>query len=294
MKYQKNILNCIWQSIVDTIDHDGIEHAGYLAFVGILGVFPFLVIMFAIAGMVGQTEIGLQFVDAILQSEILPENVLKALNPRIDEIISGPPQGILTLAVIGALWTASSAVEGLKIILNRTYRVSTPPAYIWRRLMSIIEFLLLTFLAMFATSIFIIIPSLYNPFRDLLNLDDITLNPIWHYLRYGITTTILLLSVMIFYYVLPNIKQRFMSVFPGAVVVVILWFVSGYLFSLFLANFEQIATIYGSLAGIISALLFFYICSLIIIFGGELNYHLDCYFGNKIEEKIEAKEDKKL
>ena len=112
-------------------------------------------------GFIGQTELGTGFVKFILDNEIVPENVMRGLEPRLGEIASGPPQGLLTIAILGAIWTASSAVEGLRTILNRAYRVKTPPAYIWRRLLSVAQFLFITGILVLSTATFILAPSIW-------------------------------------------------------------------------------------------------------------------------------------
>ncbi len=286
----KKIIECSNKALMDTVRHDGIEHAGYLAFLSLLSLFPFLVFMFAIAGFIGQTEIGLKLISIILNSKLIPEHILKALEPRFQEIESGPPQGLLTFAIIGAIWTASSAVEGLRTILNRAYRVHTPPAYLLRRLLSIGQFLIVTAISLFILFMLIIIPQFWDKIQIFVNNHDINLqNSIilsistytWHF----ITLFLLFFVVCAAYFTLPNIKQNWIAVTPGAFCVVILWFCAGNLFSLYLSNFNQVNVIYGSLGGFIAALLFFYIAATIFIYGAELNYHLEKAMGLKIIEK---------
>jgi len=246
--------------------------------------------MFAIAGFIGQTEIGLKLVSIILNSRLIPEHILKALAPRFQEIESGPPQGLLTFAIIGAIWTASSAVEGLRTILNRAYRVHTPPAYLLRRLLSIGQFLIITAITLFILFLLIVIPQFWDKIQFFVNSHDINLQnsiilSILTYTWHLITLFLLFFVVCAIYFSLPNIKQNWIAVTPGAFCVVILWFCSGNLFSLYLSNFNQVNLIYGSLGGFIAALLFFYIAATIFIYGAELNYHLEKAMGRKIMEK---------
>ena len=130
-------------SVLDTIRQDGIEHAGYLAFLSIFSLFPFLIFLISIVGFFGASEIGAQIVHTILSAA--PREMAEALAPRINEIISGPPQSFLTIAIIGVIWTASSSVEGCRTILNRAYRIAFPPPYLWRRFISILEFFVIIF-----------------------------------------------------------------------------------------------------------------------------------------------------
>ncbi len=286
----RKILKCSYKALMDTINHDGIEHAGYLAFLSMLSLFPFLVFLFAIAGFIGQTDAGLKLISIILDNKLIPENILQALAPRFQEIESGPPQGLLTISIVGAIWTASSAVEGLRTILNRAYRVHTPPAYIWRRLLSIGQFLIIVAIIIVVLLLLIIIPQIWlniKPFISIgsINFENEYLLNIWHFARYCITVLILFLAVSLAYFILPNIKQNWKAVIPGALCVVLLWFIAGTLFSSYLRNFNQVNIIYGSLGGLIAALLFFYITAMIFVYGAEFNYHLEKAMGHKLKEK---------
>ncbi len=277
-------LRCFVKAGDDTfINHDGIEHAGYLAFLMLLSLFPFLVFFAAIAGSAGQLKVSQQLIDTVIR--LLPADILAALTPRIQEIASGPPQGLLTLAILGVIWTASSAVEGARTSLNRAYRVETPPAYVWRRLLSIVQFLILTLAAFIAMFWQIIAPVLWEKIERLTGAREELLGPFWTYIRYTVSGLLLFLTVAISYYVLPNAKQTWRSVVPGALIVIALWMLAADVLSSYLHHFNQLNVVYGSLGGFIIALVFFYLVALIYIFGAEFNYHLERALGHKPQEK---------
>lgn len=235
----------------------------------------------------GESEIGLKLTELLLQNELLPDRLKTALTPRIQEIVSGPPQGLMTLAIVGAIWTASSAVEGIRTILNRAYRVSTPPAYILRRLMSILQFLIITAILIIVMLLLIVTPIIWDNIAHFVtpHLPQGTLDQDWDSIRYAFTSIMIFLTVSSIFYVLPNIKQRWNTVFPGAILVVIGWTLAAELFTFYLSTFDQVSLIYGSLGGIIVALLFFYILSTILILGAEFNYRFTKTLGEKIKPK---------
>jgi len=287
-----NFYYCTKEAFEDTINHDGVEHAGYLSFLTILSIFPFLVFFISLAGIFGGTALGEELV--IILFENMPGEAADAIKPRIDEIMTGPPQSLLTIAIVGAIWTASSTVEGLRTIFNRAYRVSTPPSYVWRRLMSIVQFLCITILILSSMFIIIITPLLLESVLSLLRIEHI-----YDYsydvlkLRFIFSSIIIFCAVSFIYYVIPNVKQGLVNVCPGALMVVILWSVTGSFFSLYLSNFDQVNLIYGSLASFIIALIFFYIIAMILIFGAEFNHSIERLTGFKFVEKIHAKHKKK-
>lgn len=257
-------------SIVDTINQDGIEHAGYLAFLSILSLFPFLIFLISIIGFFGASESGVTIIQNALS--YLPKELVEALLPRIKEITSGPPQRFLTIAFIGVIWTASSSVEGCRTILNRANRVDSPPPYIWRRFISIIEFFVISVSIIIGIFTFVIIPRFLKrlessfPFLTEINLD-------FFYLRHIATFVLLVSAVSLLYYALPNIKQKLRDTIPGSILTVILWVILEKLLLVYINTFEQVNFVYGSLASIIISLMFFYLISLVFIVGAEFNYH---------------------
>lgn len=267
--------------------HDGIEHAGYLAFLGLLALFPFMVFLVAVIGFMGQGESGAEFISTILQA--LPNDITAAIRPRVIEIVSGPPQGLLTVSILGAIWTASSAVEGIRTVLNRAYHVATPPAYWFRRLLSIAQLMLFTSILIAGMILVVAMPLIFHQLERFVSIDFSTeIQDKLGYILLYFTIFMLFIAVSFIYYLLPNIKQRMISVVPGAALVVILWIGSANLFTAYLSNFNQVNLIYGSLGGIIAALVFFYICNIIFIFGAELNHQIVELLGLRVVEKDKA------
>ena len=258
------------KSVIDTINHDGIEHAGYLAFLSILSFFPSLIFLIAVIGLFGESKIGTDFLHELVSS--LPNEMSRGLTPRINEIISGPSDGYLTIAIIGVIWTASSSVEGCRTILNRAYRVAFPPPYILRRLVSIFEFFIIIFVIISGILIFVIVPVILKYFEKQFSI-KLAIDYDFFYLRQVAIFSILTISTSVLYFALPNVKQKIWQTIPGSVLAVILWITLVDFFSLYLENFDQMNFVYGSIAGIIISLMFFYLISLVFIFGAEFNYN---------------------
>lgn len=284
----KEYVRCFYKAAHDTVMHDGIEHAGYLSFLLLLAMFPFLVFVVAMLGFIRpDTEAAIYITDVFRQ---LPPAVIRALEPRVTEITSGPPQGLLTLAIVGAIWTASSAVEGLRTVLNRAYRVHTPPSYLFRRSLSVVQLLVFAFILIIGMLTLVTLPILLEGMNHWLGMALVTEETKWWWNRmiFPLTLGALLLALAWLYYFIPNIRQRGISIWPGAAVAVALWLLAAQAFTYYLSHFNQVNLIYGSLGGIIAALLFFYVCNIITIFGAELNYHISQLHGMKVEEKDET------
>ncbi|MBU6339642.1 MAG: YihY/virulence factor BrkB family protein [Rickettsiales bacterium] len=270
-------------AIIDTVKQDGIEHGGYLAFLTLLSFFPFLIFIFTIIGLFGASETGVKLIYSIISTA--PKEVVEALTPRFQEIVSGPPQSFLTIAIIGVIWTASSLVEGYRTILNRAYRVHFPPPYVWRRLISFVEFFVIIFIIVIGIIIFIVVPIILKTIEVKFST-NFKIDYDFFYIRHIAIFTILTCTISMLYYALPNVKQKISKTIPGSILAVLLWFVLVKLFALYLANFHQFNFVYGSLAGIIISLMFFYLISLVFILGAEFNYHFHRTYKVFLRKKI--------
>jgi membrane protein len=281
----KIIYQSLIQAIINLVDHDGIEHAGYMAFISLLALFPFFVFFIALAGFIGQLLVGEFIVQYILNN--MPYDISVALKPRIIEIISTPPQNLLNLAILGTIWTSSSFVEGLRTILNRVYKVRTPPAYILRRCLSIVQFIILVSVILGVILLLLLIPVLWHKLPNFmphfLSHSAFNIASTVNYLKYIVMGLSLFTFVAALYYILPNKSLSGLYVFPGALLVILLWFAAGGMLSLYLKHFKQLDLIYGSLQGIIISLLFFYTINIIFILGAEFNY----LFAHEIHKTFE-------
>lgn len=266
------------------VENDGIELAGYLTFLGMLALFPFLVLLVATGGFVGQGELGTGFVEFVLR--YVPQDAVASLRPRIEEIVSGPPPGLLTVSILGALWTSSSAVEGLRTVLNRAYNVSEPPHYVWRRLLSILQIILFTALVIIVMLGLVLAPVML---ATITKHTGIVIPPgIRQFVTDDfvyISAALIFFGVASLYYWLPNIKQSLLAVIPGAILVVILWVLGAAGVTFYLDNISQVNIIYGSLSSFIATLIFFFVMNVIFIYGAEFNHQMMVMLGLRIVEK---------
>jgi membrane protein len=285
-KSLKNRIITIVKSIVQPInnlnDHYGIEMAGYMAFLSILSLFPFLVFIVGMFGFIGDMEMGKGIIRFIFDN--IPKNIVEIIRPRVEEIISGPPVSILTLSIVGAIWTASSSFEGMRGVLNIIYQVKSPPNYFWRRAMSIIEFFIVCFMIIIFSLVAFILPITLDFVSSMvkdIHLADRLLtfssDYVQQYSQIGIISAMAIMAMFI-YLKIPSATIRVKEIIPGTITTVIGWFFAGDILQRYLINFNQVNLIYGSLAGMIAILLFFFMIHLIWIFGAEINFLI---YGNK-------------
>ena len=265
----KRIIYNLYKSVDRMIEQDGVEHSGYMSFMMLVSIFPFFIFILAFTSFFGASELGEKFIELAIEN--MPSHSIDSIKSRINELISLPPQGLITLYIFGKIWTSSSFVECLRTILNRVYEIKSPPNYILRRLLSIVQFLGISAIISLAMLLLIIVPIVLEKIPRFVELIE-EYAVIIKVSRYTLIFASLLFSVCSLYYIIPNAKLKLLEVIPGALLTIILWSLSGYFLSKYIVYYRQLSIVYGSLGGIIVTLIFFYIVNMIFIIGAEFNY----------------------
>lgn len=260
--------NPLYTAIGYTSEVDGFEHAGYMSFMVLFSFFPFIVFFLALTYNLGNSELGLYLVRIIV--EHVPDSSSRFIINALEELAQSPPTNLLTLAIIGNIWTSSSFLECLRTILNRIYQVSCPPPYFVRRILSISQFIALTLLLYAFVMALVIIPAAVYKIPGMVDLLS-GLDPFWGRIRRFLVPCSLFFTLSMFYYMIPNIKLKYYEVLPGSIITVLLWIISGYLLGGYI-YYSNLMLVYGSLWNIIITLMFFYIANMLFIYGAVLNY----------------------
>ena len=250
------------------IDDDGYLVAGHLSFTAFLSLFPFVIFVAALAGLLGNQETAEVATDYMFR--FMPGDVAEVLAPPVKEVITTRSGGLLTLGVFGTIWTASGGIEAIRLSLNRAYNATEDRPFWWRRLQSAALVVAAAF-AVFALAITVILgPVVWNVADSIVRIPD-ALRPVWIALRYSIALVLLIGGLIVLHRWLPDRTMSVRFVFPGVVLTAILWLIGGTAFSIYLGTVAQYSVVYGSLGGVIIALLFFYISGAIFVLGAEFN-----------------------
>jgi YihY family inner membrane protein len=121
---------------VDRFDrNDGWSMSGFIAFSGLLSLFPFLIFAATLTGIL----VGSDRSDTIIESlfEIAPAHVAQTLAPVVEEVLNKQSGEVLTLSALFAIWVASSAVEAFRVAFDRAYAVPDPRGFFHNRALAI-------------------------------------------------------------------------------------------------------------------------------------------------------------
>jgi len=250
--------------------NDGWAIASHIALSVLMAMFPFLIVLTAIAGFFGTKELADEVANLMLDT--WPEQVSKPIANEVHKVLTTSRSDLLTIGVALAVFFASSGIESLRIGLNRAYGVIDTRNWMLLRLESIgyvivgaISMLALAFLIVLAPLIFATALK-YAPW-----LDDV--QDTFTFWRYGIASAVLIVALVIVHKWLPGGRRTMLEIAPGIIATLILWLVCGIAFGRYLGDFAYTyVTYYAGLASAMIALVFLYFTSLIFVFGGEFNH----------------------
>ena len=249
--------------------HDGFIHAGNLAYMAILALFPFFVTVGAVLSLIGEQAQREASVHAFLMA--LPPVVAKALEPVARDVIVARSGWLLWAGGVIGLWTVGSLIETIRDILRRAYGTRAVLTF-WRyRLISSGVIIVAVIALLFA----MIAQVLLGAAQDVVATRFPRLTGVAN----ALTTSSFILPLIIyaatyllFYSLTPSAyRKRGYPKWPGAMLVTIWWVVVSRALPDVLARFFTYDLTYGSLAGVMIALFFFWLVGLGLVVGAELN-----------------------
>ncbi len=252
------------------IADDGWAIASHIALSMLMALFPFLIVVTALAGLFfGSKDLADEAARILL--EAWPPEVAGPIAKDITGVLTQSHGDVLTFGVLFATYFASSGVESLRIGLNRAYDLPEWRPWWLLRLESIF-YVLVGAIAILAFSFVVVLAPLIwaklveyvpavQPFNNLVTV-----------VRYTIAAVVLVIALLILHKWLPAGRRTFFDVAPGIIATLLLWLISGAAFGRYLAQFAfAYSTMYAGLASAMIALVFLYVCASIFIYGGELN-----------------------
>ncbi|MFL9839721.1 YihY/virulence factor BrkB family protein [Sphingomonas sp. ST-64] len=249
--------------------NDGFTHAGNLAYLSLVTLFPFFIVATAVARLVGRTGDGLQAVAAFLRT--VPSEVADLLRPAIIEVLEGRSGSLLWLGALVGLWTTSGFIETIRAILRQAYGIPSSTSF-WRLKLGAIGMVIASvILAMMAFSFQVLLIGAEQfilrvlPFAsDAARIVSVT--------RLAPAVALFGALYILFYTLTPSrYRQSGCPKWPGPLFVTLWWMGCTALLPIVIGAFGGYGMTYGSLAGVMVALIFFFLIGFGVVIGAELN-----------------------
>jgi membrane protein len=251
------------------LDDDGWAIASHIALSTLMAMFPFLILVTALAAFLGSKRLPDEVADLLLDA--WPKEVAEPIGREVHRVLSTVRGDVLTASAVSSVYFASSGVESLRIGLNRAYGATETRNWLLLRLESI-AYVLIGAIALLALALLIVLGPLlfttalkYAPWLEPLEA-TITF---W---RYAVATIAIVVALSVAHKWLPAGRRGFRDIAVGILVTLALWLAGGFLFGRYLASFASAyVTYYAGLASAMIALVFLYLTASIFMYGGELN-----------------------
>ncbi len=249
--------------------NDGFIHAGNLAYMAIIAIFPFFILGAAIFSLIGEESERAATINALLFA--LPPIVGEVIEPVARSVVQGKSGWVLWLGGLVGLWTVSSLIETIRDVLRRAYGTRATQAFWKYRLLSagvIFGAVVLLMISLLAQVVIGTAQEVIDAYMPRLS-DAIDL------LRFGRILPALGLFgslYLLFLTLTPKAyRDRRYPKWPGALATTVWWLAVTAALPPAIRSFFSYDATYGSLAGIMIALFFFYLVGLGFVVGAELN-----------------------
>jgi membrane protein len=250
------------------------DWAAALTYYGVLAIFPALIALVSILGLVG-------------------ESATQPLIDNLGTVAPGPAQEIFTSAITnlqknqgaagilfivglaGAIWSASGYVAAFMRASNAIYDVPEGRP-IWKTLPTRVGTTLVLLVLLVVSAVGVVLSGgLAEQVGKVVGLSS-TFVDVFNIVKWPILVLLVSFMFAFLYWAAPNVKQPgFRWVSPGGVVAVLIWIIASLAFAFYVANFSSYNKTYGSLGGVISFLVWLWISNIAVLFGAELNAELE-------------------
>lgn len=263
------------KSVREFREDGGTDMAASLTYYGVLSIFPGLLALLSLLGIFGQGQKSVNAVLDVLRPLVSTHTLNTIHDPLVRLAHSEAATATFAVGIIGALWSASSWVRAFSRAMNRVYEVDEGRP-IWRLYPMTY---LVTIVTVVLSAVVLVILGASGPVArslgDKLSLGSQAVD-VWNWAKWPVLVLIVVLVIAILYHFTPNVKlPKFRVLSVGAFVALLVWVVASAGFAVYVANFGSYDRTYGSVAGVVIALLWLWLTNVALVFGAELDSELE-------------------
>jgi len=202
---------------------------------------------------------------------VMPDEVYRLIENTLNEILTSRNSSLLSIGVLGTIWSASKGINALIRALNKAYDTENRGSLLERGLSLVFT---IAFVVVFAVALLLPVfgQQVGHFLFSIVGIEE-QFEIIWHRMRWWIPPLLIFIVLIGVYRFIPNTNPRLklMSVWPGALFSTLGWLAVTFVFSFYINNFANYSATYGSIGGVIILMLWLYFTGIIVISGGVLN-----------------------
>jgi membrane protein len=245
--------------------------AAQLAYYFFLALFPALLFLLALASL-----FPFELIQDLLSSLALvaPPDVLSIIRDQLTKIASGDDQGILTVGIVGAVWSSSAALGAMIDAMNRAYDVKESRPW-WK--VRLIAMALTIALAVFilVSSLLVLVGPMVAEWLGRYAGYGVVFEWTWKILQWPLAVLLTTAGIAIVNYVAPDVRQEWRWTIPGSIFATILWLLTSLAFKVYVVRFANYNETYGAIGGVMVLMLWFYLSGFAILVGAEMNAEIE-------------------
>ncbi|MGB5822541.1 MAG: YihY/virulence factor BrkB family protein [Proteocatella sp.] len=242
---------------------------GQLAYFFILSLFPLLMLLSQVIGMLDIKVIDV----ASMLMGVLPEDIIDIILDYLVYVQQSTNPGIFTFSAVTSIYIASKALTSIIYALNKAYRVDVDTTNIQKKIISFVVTLLVVVSVILSLVLITIGKPLFFKISVFLNIDMIFLKT-WTLFRWAVAFSILFITLFTVYSIIPSEKFPKKFNIIGTIFTIISWMLLSLGFAYYVNNISNYYQVYGSLGTVMLMLLYLYFAGIIIVLGGELSHIL--------------------
>jgi membrane protein len=262
------------RTVAEFKDDNLTDWAAALTYYGILSIFPALLVLVSILGLVGQSATQ-PLIDNL--GSVAPGPAKDIFTDAIRNLQSsqGAAGVLFVVALAAALWSASGYVAAFMRASNAVYDVEEGrPIYKTLPVRVGLTFVLLVLLAITAIGV-VVTGGLAEKVGDLVGVGGTAVD-VWGIAKWPVLLLIVSFMFALLYWAAPNVKSSgFRWLSPGGLVAVLGWVIASAAFAFYVANFGSYNKTYGAIGGVIIFLIWLWLSNIMVLFGAEFNAELE-------------------
>lgn len=266
--------------------------AAALTYFAMLSLFPALLAVVSLLGVVGQSQATTRSMLEIV-GEIASPQVVETLRQPIEQLATSQAAGFaLIVGILGALWSASGYVGAFGRAINRIYDVvEGRPFYKLKPVMLLITLILLVATAVMAV-LLVVSGPVAQSIGQAVGLGETGIT-VWNIAKWPVLAIFAIMLVAVLYYGTPNVKQpKFHWISLGSAIALIVLALATLGFFFYVSNFSNYNKTYGAIGGVIVLLLWIWIANLSLLFGAVFDAEMER--GRELQAGIEAERSLQL
>jgi membrane protein len=260
------------RTLLEFKEDSGTDWAAALTYYGVLAMFPALLALTSLAGVIGQAQATTDAIIGVVEEVGSPE-VVDAVRPAVEGVAEGGGGAIvaLVIGVVAALWSASGYVGAFMRASNVVYEVPEGRGIVKLRPLQMLVTLLMLLIVLVAALAIVLTGPLASAVGEVIGLGG-TAVTVWDFAKWPVIALLVAVAIAVMYYASPNARLRgFRSVLPGAALAVVVWILASVAFAFYVANFGNFDATYGTLGGVIIFLIWLWLTNVAIVLGAEFN-----------------------